>query len=58
MEGKYPVYSVKMDPQQAQELTEKGGALLVLDMPEGSSFGIDQQVRCLIRYLSYNNASI
>lgn len=45
--GRYPIYTVNMDQQKAQELTEKGGALLVLDMPEGASFGVDQQARML-----------
>lgn len=40
-------YSVNISPDQAKELAEIGGSLLLLDVPEGTVVGIDQQVRKL-----------
>lgn len=40
-------YSVNLIPDQAKELAEIGGSLLLLDVPEGTVVGIDQQVRKL-----------
>ncbi len=43
-------YSLNLDPSVAQQLADQGGTLLVLDLPEGSYFGIDHMVgsrRCL-----------
>lgn len=38
-------YSVNVSPEKAKELAESGGALLLLDVPAGTIFGIDQQVK-------------
>ena len=38
-------YALHLDPGVAQQLAEAGGTLLVLDLPEGSFFGIDHMVR-------------
>ncbi|GFR44547.1 hypothetical protein Agub_g5818, partial [Astrephomene gubernaculifera] len=40
MDGQAP-YAVRLDPGVAQQLADQGGALLILDLPEGSYFGID-----------------
>jgi hypothetical protein len=37
-------YNVRLDPNEARHFAEHGGTLLLLDVPEGTSFGIDQQV--------------
>lgn len=37
-------YNVRLDPDEARQFAEHGGTLLLLDVPEGTSFGIDQQV--------------
>lgn len=37
-------YSLDLDPSVAQQLADQGGTLLVLDLPEGSYFGIDHMV--------------
>lgn len=42
---KYPMYHVQLPPEQARELVEKGGALLILDLSEGAVFGVDHQAR-------------
>ena len=35
-------YTVSMDPERARQLTEEGAALLVLNVPPGTYFGVDQ----------------
>lgn len=44
-------YSLHLDPDVAQQLADQGGALLILDMPEGSYFGVDHMasVTCSFR---------
>ncbi|GAQ89890.1 hypothetical protein KFL_005740010 [Klebsormidium nitens] len=37
-------YSVSLDHEEARRLAERGGTLLLLDVPHGTSFGIDQQM--------------
>jgi hypothetical protein len=37
-------YTVSLDPDQARQLATAGAALLLLDVPEGTLLGIDQQV--------------
>ncbi|GLC38850.1 hypothetical protein PLESTM_000786600 [Pleodorina starrii] len=50
MAGSAP-YSVRLDPDVAQQLADQGGALLVIGMPEGSYFGIDHMAfRCGPRF--------
>jgi hypothetical protein len=41
----HAAYTVKMDQEAARELVEKGGSLLLLDVPQGTALGVDQQVR-------------
>ena len=45
-------YDVRMDSDKAKELTERGGALLLLDVPPGTNVAIDQQV-----FISFNSQS-
>ncbi len=40
------MYTVKLDPDQARDAAEAGAVLLALDVPSGTTFGIDHQV-CL-----------
>ena len=42
-------YDVRLDADKAKELTERGGALLLLDVPAGTNMAIDQQVSALFR---------
>ena len=45
MEG---LYKVEMDQNVAKEMLQTGGFLLLLDVPQGTVVGLDQQVtRCL-----------
>ena len=37
-------YIVRMDARQAREFTERGGAILLLDVPAGASMSVDHQV--------------
>ena len=37
-------YSVSLDPERARQLAASGAALLLLDVPQGTLLGIDQQV--------------
>ena len=37
-------YEVRMDARQAREFTERGGAVLLLDVPAGTSMSVDHQV--------------
>jgi len=38
-------YEVRMDARQAREFAERGGAVLLLDVPAGTSMSLDHQVR-------------
>jgi len=37
-------YAMEMDPDKARELAQRGGALLLLDVPAGTAIGIDHQM--------------
>ena len=37
------LYQVSMDPEQAKQLAQHGATLLLLDVPQGTVFGVDQQ---------------
>ena len=37
-------YQVHMDPERATELAQSGAIILLLDVPNGTVIGIDQQV--------------
>lgn len=39
----HAAYTVRMDQESARELAEKGGSLLLLDVPQGTALGVDQQ---------------
>lgn len=39
-----PPYEVNLSPDQARELVQSGGTLLLLDVPPGTAVGLDQQV--------------
>lgn len=39
-------YTVRLDADSARELARRGGAILLLDVPEGAAVGVDQQVSC------------
>ena len=41
-------YKVKLDATTARELAIKGATLVLLDVPEGTVIGMDQQVRVLL----------
>ncbi|KAL4439432.1 hypothetical protein ABPG77_008761 [Micractinium sp. CCAP 211/92] len=36
-------YTVRLDAESARELAQRGGTVLLLDVPEGSAVGVDQQ---------------
>jgi hypothetical protein len=38
-------YTVKLDAESARELAQRGGTILLLDVPENTAVGVDQQVR-------------
>jgi hypothetical protein len=38
-------YTLKVDNNTARELATKGATLVLLDVPEGTVIGMDQQVR-------------
>ena len=38
-------YTVRLDAETAREMAVKGATILLLDIPEGTVVGIDQQVR-------------
>ena len=40
----YAPYEVHIDPARATELAQSGGIILLLDVPNGTVVGIDQQV--------------
>jgi A1 cistron-splicing factor AAR2 len=37
-------YTVKLDAESARELAQRGGTILLLDVPENTAVGVDQQV--------------
>ena len=37
-------YKVHIDPERATELAQSGATILLLDVPNGTVIGIDQQV--------------
>ena len=37
------LYQVNMDPEQAKQLAQQGATLLLLDVPQGTALGVDQQ---------------
>ena len=37
-------YKVQVDPEKARELAQCGAVILLLDVPNGTVIGIDQQV--------------
>lgn len=39
-------YTVRLDAESARELAQRGGTVLLLDVPEGSAIGVDQQASC------------
>lgn len=38
-------YTVQLDPDTARTLTSNGATILLLDVPEATPIGLDQQVR-------------
>ena len=42
-------YKVSMDPEQARRLATTGVSLLLLDVPQGTLLGVDQQVQACAR---------
>ena len=40
-------YKVQVDPEKARELAQSGAIILLLDVPNGTVIGIDQQVSVL-----------
>lgn len=38
-------YTVSLDPERARQLAATGASLLLLDVPQGTLLGVDQQVR-------------
>ena len=40
-------YKVHLDPEKARELAQSGAIILLLDVPNGTIIGIDQQVGVL-----------
>ena len=36
-------YEVRLDPNTAREFAERGGAILMLDVPAGTSMSVDHQ---------------
>ena len=38
-------YTVRLDAESARELAQRGGTILLLDVPEHTAIGIDQQAR-------------
>lgn len=41
-------YTVQLEADVAQQLADRGGALLIIGLPVGSYFGIDHMVRDVI----------
>lgn len=39
------LYTVDLDPDTARNLAQQGATVLLLDVPEGTVVGVDQQVR-------------
>ena len=39
-----PPYTVRLDADSARELAQRGGTILLLDVPENTAVGVDQQV--------------
>ena len=37
-------YTVRLDAESARELAQRGGTILLLDVPESTAVGVDQQV--------------
>jgi hypothetical protein len=42
-------YTVQLDPESARNLAAHGGTMLLLDVPEGTPIGLDQQVCSCVR---------
>jgi hypothetical protein len=38
-------YEVRMDADSARQFAERGGAILMLDVPPGTSMSVDHQAR-------------
>ena len=45
MGGRAPPYAVRLGPDQARDLAQAGGALLLLGVPPGTVLGVDHQAR-------------
>ena len=45
MGGRAPPYAVRLSPDQARDLAQTGGALLLLGVPPGTVLGVDHQAR-------------
>jgi len=41
-------YSVQLDPDAARRLATNGATILLLDVPEATPIGVDQQVLCAV----------
>jgi hypothetical protein len=43
-----PPYAVRLDPATARSFAVNGATILLLDVPEGTPIGLDQQVRVVV----------